>query len=107
LNLHENFWCNEIWHCKYAILFGLTRCVVHSLWLLLSGVGGLAESDITVMHAVSHLHGLIIVAIHLAADIHVVPSVTALDFVTKMTQTYKSTVPNAIQEEKIVKYNQY
>jgi len=63
LNFCDNFWFNEIWHWKYTILFGLTRCDVQYLWLLLSSVGGLAECDITVMHAISHVYGLITLAI--------------------------------------------
>ena len=40
LNLSDNVWFNTIWLRRYVIIFGLSHCGIHSLWSLLSGVGG-------------------------------------------------------------------
>lgn len=97
LNLRGNFRCNAIWHCKYAILFSLMWCDVHNPWPLLSSVGGVRKTDITVMPPVTCMDWLRWQYNHTA---DVLPPLIALAFVTKMTETCKSTVPIAIQVKK-------
>ena len=75
LNFCCNFRCNALWHCKYAILFDLTGCDIHSPWLFLSSVGGVTKSYITVMPPVMCMDWLCWRYNH-AAD--VVPRLTAL-----------------------------
>ena len=75
LNFCCNFHCNALGHCKYATIFDLTHCDIHSPWLFLSSVGGVAKSYITLMPPVMCMDWLCWRYNH-AAD--VVPSLTAL-----------------------------
>jgi len=47
-NSRYNFWFNMILHRQYSIIFSLTRLAKDDLWPILSRVGRLAESDVTV-----------------------------------------------------------
>ena len=79
LNFCCNFHCNALGHCKYATIFDLTHCDIHSPWLFLSSFGGVAKSYITLMPPVMCMDWLCWRYNH-AAD--VVPPLTALVILT-------------------------
>jgi len=39
MNLHNNVQFNVTGHTQYPIIFSLTQCSIHDLWLLLSCTG--------------------------------------------------------------------
>jgi hypothetical protein len=77
-----------IWYRQYTLIVGLTQFGIHDLcWRI-------AESDIFVMPSVTYVDSLHLRYSHTA---DVVPTLTALAFVTQLGEKCKSTSPRAVQ----------
>jgi len=104
LNFCCNFHCNALWHCKYAIFLDLTRCDIHSSWLFLSSVGGVAKSYITVIPPVMCMDWLCWQYNHVA---DVVPPLTALVILLPKWHRHVNIQCFMQSKRKMVKYNWY